>query len=59
MLKTVKFGGSSLADANQFRKAAAIIRKDESRRYVVVSAPGKGTRVIMTKKLSMLPIHKK
>ena len=25
----------------------------------VVSAPGKGTRVIMTKKLSMLPIHKK
>ena len=25
----------------------------------VVSSPGKGTRVIMTKKLSMLPIHKK
>ena len=41
MLKTVKFGGSSLADANQFRKAAAIIGKDASRRYVVVSAPGK------------------
>ena len=41
MLKTVKFGGSSLADANQFRKVAAIIRADETRRYVVVSAPGK------------------
>lgn len=41
MLKTVKFGGSSLADAQQFKKAATIIRSDESRRYIVVSAPGK------------------
>lgn len=41
MHKTVKFGGSSLADANQFRKVAAILAADESRRYVVVSAPGK------------------
>jgi len=41
MLKTVKFGGSSLADAQQFQKAAGIIRADDSRRYVVVSAPGK------------------
>lgn len=41
MLKTVKFGGSSLADAQQFKKAAKIIHADESRRYVVVSAPGK------------------
>ena len=41
MLKTVKFGGSSLADAAQFRKCAAIIRMDPARRYVVVSAPGK------------------
>ena len=41
MLKTVKFGGSSLADAQQFRKVADIIRADETRRYVVVSAPGK------------------
>lgn len=41
MLKTVKFGGSSLADAAQFRKCAAIIHSDASRRYVVVSAPGK------------------
>lgn len=39
--KVVKFGGSSLADANQFRKVAAIIRSDEKRRYVVPSAPGK------------------
>ncbi len=41
MLKTVKFGGSSLADANQFRKVAAIVKEDLTRRYVVVSAPGK------------------
>ena len=39
--KTVKFGGSSLADATQFQKVAAIIRGDEARRFVVVSAPGK------------------
>ena len=41
MIKAVKFGGSSLADANQIRKAAAIIQSDPARRYVVVSAPGK------------------
>lgn len=41
MLKAVKFGGSSLADAEQMKKAAAIITAQESRRYVVVSAPGK------------------
>ena len=41
MAKVVKFGGSSLADANQFRKVAQIIRGDRKRRYVVPSAPGK------------------
>lgn len=41
MAKVVKFGGSSLADANQFRKVAEIIRSDKERRYVVPSAPGK------------------
>ncbi len=41
MIKVVKFGGSSLADANQFRKVADIIKSDPSRRYVVASAPGK------------------
>ena len=40
-IKVVKFGGRSLADAHQFRKTAEIIRADESRRYVVPSAPGK------------------
>ena len=39
--KVVKFGGSSLADAGQFRKAADIVRSDPARRYVVPSAPGK------------------
>ncbi len=37
----VKFGGSSLANADQIRKAAAIIKEKSARRYVVVSAPGK------------------
>ena len=41
MKKVVKFGGSSLASALQFKKVGAIIREDESRRYVVPSAPGK------------------
>ncbi len=36
-----KFGGSSLADAEKFKQVAEIIRADEDRRYVVVSAPGK------------------
>jgi len=39
--KVVKFGGSSLADANQFKKVYNIIKNDENRRYVVPSAPGK------------------
>ncbi len=39
--KVVKFGGSSLASAEQFKKSADIINGEESRRYVVPSAPGK------------------
>ena len=41
MKKVVKFGGSSLASAEQFKKVGNIIRADESRVYVVPSAPGK------------------
>lgn len=41
MKKVVKFGGSSLASAEQFQKVGSIIRADDSRRYVVPSAPGK------------------
>ena len=43
MIKVVKFGGSSLASAEQFKKVGDIIRKDEARRYVIPSAPGKRT----------------
>lgn len=39
--KVVKFGGSSLADAGQFRKVKDIIMADPGRRFVVPSAPGK------------------
>ena len=41
MLKTVKFGGTSMADAAMMRKCEAIVKADPARRYVVVSAPGK------------------
>lgn len=41
VVKVAKFGGSSLADAKQFRKVKAIIEADESRLFVVPSAPGK------------------
>ena len=40
-LKVLKFGGTSLCDAEHFRKVAEIIKSDPERRYVVVSAPGK------------------
>ena len=43
-MKVVKFGGSSLADANQFRRVAAIVQADPARRYVVASAPGKRSK---------------
>ncbi|MBQ3196268.1 MAG: aspartate kinase [Clostridia bacterium] len=39
--KVVKFGGSSLADAGQFKKVKEIIMADKGRRFVVPSAPGK------------------
>ena len=41
MRKVVKFGGSSLASAEQFKKVGDIIRADKGRKYVVPSAPGK------------------
>lgn len=41
MAKVVKFGGSSLASAQQFKKVADIIKADPARRYVIPSAPGK------------------
>jgi len=41
MKKVVKFGGSSLASAKQFKKVKAIITEDKTRCFVVPSAPGK------------------
>ncbi|MDE6607782.1 MAG: aspartate kinase [Lachnospiraceae bacterium] len=41
MRKVVKFGGSSLASAEQFKKAKEIISADSERKFVVPSAPGK------------------
>ncbi len=36
-----KFGGSSVANAEQIRKVEDIVKSDPKRRYIVVSAPGK------------------
>ena len=41
MLKVTKFGGSSMADAGQYRKVRDIILADPERKVVVVSAAGK------------------
>ncbi len=41
MIKVAKFGGSSVADASQFQKVRSIVKADEDRRFVVVSAAGK------------------
>ena len=41
MLKVTKFGGSSMADAGQYRKIRDILLADPARRVVVVSAAGK------------------
>ncbi len=41
MVKAIKFGGSSLASAEQFKKVKNIILSEEERRFVVPSAPGK------------------
>ena len=41
MLKVSKFGGSSLASAEQVRRVCDIITADPGRRLIVVSAPGK------------------
>ena len=39
--RVCKFGGSSLADADGFRRVRRIIAADSSRKYIVVSAPGR------------------
>ena len=41
MLKITKFGGSSVANATQFKKVKDIVLSDPARKYVVVSAPGR------------------
>ncbi len=40
-MKTVKFGGTSLADAAMMKQCAEILKADDERRFVIVSAPGK------------------
>lgn len=41
MLKVLKFGGSSMADAKQYQKVRSIVESDPARKVVVVSAAGK------------------
>ncbi|WP_391117363.1 aspartate kinase [Psychrobacillus sp. L3] len=40
-MKVSKFGGTSVASADQIKKVAAIVKSDQTRKFVVVSAPGK------------------
>jgi len=40
-VKVIKFGGSSLASSTQLQKVLSIVKADDQRRYVIVSAPGK------------------
>ena len=42
-MKVIKFGGSSVASAEQLKKVLSIVTGDSGRRFVVVSAPGKRT----------------
>ncbi len=41
MIKVAKFGGTSLADAEQFKKVHDIVKYNDERKYIIVSAPGK------------------
>ena len=41
MVKVAKFGGSSCASSEQFKKVKDIVLSDRDRKYIVVSAPGK------------------
>jgi len=41
MIKVAKFGGSSVANAEQFAKVRQIVQSDPSRKFIVVSACGK------------------
>ncbi len=43
-IKVLKFGGSSLADAEHFRRVASIVKASPDRRFVVASAPGKRSK---------------
>lgn len=60
MLKVTKFGGSSVANAEQFRKVRDIVEADPDRRYVVVSAPGRrfGSDAKLTDLLYLLDAHR-
>jgi len=40
-VKVIKFGGSSLASSTQLQKVLSIVKADDQRKYVIVSAPGK------------------
>ena len=40
-MKVCKFGGSSMASSDTIKRVAEIIKSDDKRKYVVVSAPGK------------------
>ncbi len=44
MVKVVKFGGSSVANAEQFKKVKSIVDAEQDRKYIVTSACGKESK---------------
>lgn len=47
MIKVVKFGGSSVANATQFAKVKQIVESDSDRKFIVTSACGKESKRII------------
>lgn len=44
MIKVCKFGGSSLANATQYKKIKSIVESDDTRKVIVASACGKADK---------------
>jgi len=58
-MKVAKFGGSSLADANQIRKVCDIILSDKDRKLIVVSARVNAVRKIQRLRTFLIALGEK
>lgn len=46
-MKVAKFGGSSVSNATQIKKVLDIVNSDSDRKIIIVSAPGKDTKMML------------